>query len=105
MPDGPTLRRLRAAIDEDSSGRKIASILTALRRKRYYVGTHETATSAPRGYGDDHPRIDLLRMKDIHAGKQLSPSALSTRKALDRVAEVMNDVKPLSDWLKRHVEA
>ena len=59
--------------------------------------------SAPRGYADDHPRIDLLRMKDIHAGKQLPPSALSTRKALDRVAAVMRDVEPLSAWLKRHV--
>jgi uncharacterized protein (TIGR02453 family) len=105
MPDGPTLRRLRAAIDEDSSGRRIASILAGLRRKRYYVGSHETSATAPRGYTDDHPRIDLLRMKDVHAGKQLAPPALSTRKALDRVVEVMNDVKPLSDWLKRHVEA
>src|SRR5262245_51536985 len=104
MPDGPTLRRLRAAIDEDSSGRRIAALLAALRRKRYYVGSHETS-AAPRGYTDDHPRIDLLRMKDLHAGKQLSPSALSTRMALDRVAEAMNEVKPLSDWLKRHVEA
>jgi uncharacterized protein (TIGR02453 family) len=103
MPDGATLRRLREAIDDDSSGRKIASILTGLRRKKYYVGSHETTTSAPRGYADDHPRIDLLRMKDIHAGKQLTPSVLSTRKALDRVAAVMADVKPLSDWLRRHV--
>lgn len=103
MPDGPTLRRLREAIDEDSSGRKIASILAALRRRKYYVGSHETTAAAPRGYADDHPRIDLLRMKDIHAGKQLAPSALATRKALDRVVEVMNDVKPLSDWLQRHV--
>jgi hypothetical protein len=52
---------------------------------------------------DDHPRIDLLRMKDIHAGKQLAPSALSTRKALERVVGVMRDVQPFSDWLRRHV--
>jgi uncharacterized protein (TIGR02453 family) len=103
MPDAATLRRLRAAIDEDSSGRKIASILATLRRKRYYVGTHETTANAPRGYTDDHPRIDLLRMKDIHAGRQLAPSALSTRKGLDRIVSVMNDVKPLGDWLQRYV--
>ena len=103
MPDGATLRRLRAAIDDDVSGRKIAAILAGLRRKRYYVGTHETTAKAPRGYTDDHPRIDLLRMKDIHAGKQLAPSALSTRKALERVVVVMRDVQPFSDWLQRHV--
>ena len=42
-------------------------------------------------------------MKDVHAGKQLPRSVLSTRKALDRVVAVMNDIKPLSDWLVRHV--
>ena len=103
MPDGATLRRLRQAIADDASGRKIASIVAALRRKTYTVSTHETTATAPRGYADDHPRIELLRMKDLHAGKQLPPSALSTRKALDRVVAVMADVKPLSDWLQRHV--
>ena len=104
MPDGP--RRCDAcatAIADDASGRKIAAILAALRRKRYYVGAHETTANAPRGYADDHPRIDLLRMKDLHAGKQLPPSALSTRKALDRVVAVMKDVDPLSAWLTRYV--
>ena len=103
MPDGPTLRRLRDAIADDASGRTIASIVAALRRKRYSVGTHESTEKAPRGYAADHPRIELLRMKDLHAGKQLPPSTLATRKALDRVVAVMADVKPLSDWLTRHV--
>jgi uncharacterized protein (TIGR02453 family) len=105
MPDGPTLRRLREAIAADASGRKIAAIVTSLRRKKYSVGTHETTANAPRGYDEDHPRIELLRMKDMHAGKQLPPSVLSTRKALDRVVTVMADVQPLSDWLQRHVAA
>ena len=103
MPDGATLRRLREAIDEDASGRKLASIVGGLRRKRYSVSTHESTANAPRGYTDEHPRIELLRMKDVHAGKQLPPSVLATRKALDRVVAVMNDIKPLSDWLERHV--
>jgi uncharacterized protein (TIGR02453 family) len=103
MPDGPTLRRLRDAVADDASGRKIASIVAGLRRKKYSVGTHETTATAPRGYPDDHPRIELLRMKDLHAGKQLPPSLLRTRKALDRVGTVIADVKPLSDWLQRHV--
>jgi uncharacterized protein (TIGR02453 family) len=103
MPDGPALRRLREAIAADASGRKIASIVAGLRRKRYLVGSHETMENAPRGYADDHPRIELLRMKDLHAGKQLPPSTLTTRKAIDRVVAVMKDVDPLSDWLRRYV--
>jgi uncharacterized protein (TIGR02453 family) len=103
MPEAATLQRLRAAIDDEKSGRALARIVTALRRKRYMVSTHETAAKPPRGYPADHPRLDLLRMKDIHAGKQLAPSALTTRKALERVVGVMEDVQPLSDWLRRHV--
>jgi uncharacterized protein (TIGR02453 family) len=103
MPDGATLRRLREAIAADASGRKIVSIVTGLRRKRYLVASHDTNARTPRGYDDEHPRVELLRMKDLHAGKQLPPSTLSTSKALDRVVAVMNDVKPLSDWLERYV--
>jgi uncharacterized protein (TIGR02453 family) len=103
MPDAATLHRLRQAIHEDASGGTLVTILAGLRRKKYYVGTHETAAKAPRGYTDDHSRIELLRMKDVHAGKQLLPSALGTRQALDRIAVVLNDVTPLSNWLKRYV--
>jgi uncharacterized protein (TIGR02453 family) len=103
MPDGPMLRRLREAIAADASGRKLAAIVAGLRRKRYSVSSHETREKAPRGYGDDHPRIELLRMQDLHAGKQLPPSTLSTRTALDRVVAVMKDVDPLSAWLTRYV--
>jgi hypothetical protein len=78
-------------------------LLASLRRKRYQVGTHDTLARPPRGYAPDHPRADLLCMKDIHAGKRFAPSALSTRKALDRIAGVMADVEPLSAWLARHV--
>ena len=103
MPDAATLHRLRAAIDDDASGKALVRIVAALRRKRYQVSSHETTAKAPRGYTDDHPRIDLLRMKDIHAGTQLAPSALATRKALGSVVAVMTDVDPLSDWLRRYV--
>jgi uncharacterized protein (TIGR02453 family) len=103
MPDAATLQRLRAAIDDDASGKALARMLTSLKRKKYYVGSHETTAKAPRGYTDDHPRIDLLRMKDLHAGKQLAPSALSTRTALASVVAVMKEIDPLSGWLRRHV--
>jgi len=102
-PEAAMLQRLRAAIDEDGSGRQLSSLVAALRRKRYQVGTHDTLAKPPRGYAPDHPRADLLCMKDIHAGKQFAPSALSTRKALERIAGVMADVEPLSTWLRQHV--
>jgi uncharacterized protein (TIGR02453 family) len=103
-PEPATLARLRSAIDADASGRKLDTLVSSLRRKGYRVETHEMLTSAPRGYSAEHPRIELLRMKDIFAGKAFKPGPwLSTRKALERIKRVMTDVAPLKDWLQRHV--
>jgi uncharacterized protein (TIGR02453 family) len=103
-PDPTTLTRLRSAIDTDASGRKLHTLVTSLRRKGYHVDTHDSVPSAPRGYSAGHPRIELLRMKDMFAGKVLAPGPwLSSRKALDRVKRVMTDIKPFKDWIHRHV--
>jgi len=105
MPDSAMLERFRNAIAADASGRSLARIVSTLRRKGgYRVDTHETLKSAPKGYRADHPRIDLLRMKDMFAGKAFKPVGwLSTPKALERIRRVMTDVKPLTDWLHRYV--
>ena len=99
-PDSPTLERLRAAIDRDESGRELAKIVAALRRKGYQVDTHERLASAPRGYANDHPRLELLQMKDIHAGRMMAPGPeLSSRTALETITRTMNDLKPFVAWL------
>jgi len=103
-PEPATLQRLRAAIDSEASGRTLEKIVRSLRRKGYEVDTHDRVASAPRGYSADHARIDLLRMKDIFAGKRFAPQPwLSTPKALDRIRRVMTEIKPLGDWLRQHV--
>ncbi len=105
-PEPAVLERLRNAIDSQVSGRALQSIVTSLRRKRYQVDTHERLSSAPRGYPADHPRIELLRMKDIFAGRSFAPEAwLSTRRAVQRIKRVVEDVRPLADWLQVHVGA
>ncbi len=105
-PDPPVLARFRAAIDAKASGPELQKIVTALRRKGYHVDTHESLTSAPKGYSVDHPRIDLLRMKDIFGGKSFPPGpSLASRKAFDAITRVMADIEPLKTWLDRNVSA
>jgi len=104
-PEPATLRQLREAMAADVSGRQLQSIVTSLRRKGYTVATHETSSAPPRGYKADHPRIELLKMKDIHAGRTFEPSTLSSSKVLALVKKTMADLKPFSDWLKIHVVA
>lgn len=75
-PNPVFLRRLRAAIDDSTAGRRLDAILRSLRLKGYEVSSHETLSSTPRGYAPDHPRIELLQIKDIAAGRLFGPVAV-----------------------------
>jgi uncharacterized protein (TIGR02453 family) len=103
-PDAGALQRFRAAIDDDTTGRRLQAIVRTLRRRGYEVGSHETLSSAPRGYSSEHPRIELLKMKDVFAGRRFAPAAwLATAKARGRIDRVITDTAPLVKWLREHV--
>jgi uncharacterized protein (TIGR02453 family) len=105
MPEPAALRKMREAIDDDRSGAALATLVASLRKKGYTVESHESVASAPRGYSTDHPRLELLRMKDIHAGRRLSPSELSSARAVASVERVCREIAPLREWLLKHVLA
>lgn len=103
MPDPPTLRTLREAVDRDASGKVLATVVATLRRKGYTVTSHESLASVPRGFDADHPRLELLRMKDMHAGRTLKPAELLTTAAVAKANRIRDDVMPLREWLQRYV--
>jgi uncharacterized protein (TIGR02453 family) len=103
-PEPARLQRLRAAIDHPRTGRQLQSILATLRRKGHEVDSHDRVASAPRGFRPDHPRIELLKMKDLYAGREFgAPAWLAKPAALGRIERVMTDVGPLVAWLRRNV--
>lgn len=103
-PEAATLQRFRAAIHDEASGPALVKLVSALRRKGYQVDTHASLSSAPRGFSADHPRIDLLRMKDIFAGKLFPPGPmLGARKLVGGITRVIEDIQPLGTWLGRYV--
>jgi uncharacterized protein (TIGR02453 family) len=94
-----SLKRFREAVASDATGPELARIVKAIERKGYEVGGDQLR-SAPRGYAADHPRIDLLRYKGLHAGKTFTPdAALGTRKAFDQTKRTLKDLQPLMRWL------
>jgi len=102
-PESAALRRLREAIADDTSGRELTTIIGSLRRKGFAVDTHERLATPPRGYDAAHPRVELLRMKDIFAGKLFGPADVSSTKMLDGVVKAIGDVEPFRAWLREHV--
>jgi uncharacterized protein (TIGR02453 family) len=102
MPD--ELKRLRAAVDAERSGRELERIVAALRKAKYDVGAHDRVKRAPRGYTVDHPRIELLQLKGIVMSKAWPVGAwLGTRKAKDRIVTTLEAARPLNAWIDDHV--
>ncbi len=98
------LDRYRRAVADDRTGTEIAAIVADLRGRKLEVAAHETLKTAPRGYPKDHPRIDLLRHKGLIVWKAWEPTAwLGTKKAKDRVVEVLRAAGPMQAWLEAEV--
>jgi len=105
MPDAPTLKRFRVAVDREKSGTELAGIVADLHRAGYSTMAHEVLKTTPRGFPADHPRIELLRHKGIAMMKTWPVGAwLGTPEAKDRVVATLRAGVPLNDWLARYVD-
>jgi uncharacterized protein (TIGR02453 family) len=98
------IERYRAAVAGEREGRKLATEVDALRKRRYEVGARESLKRVPRGIDADHPRADLLRMKGLHVGRAFgAPQWLHSKGALAHVVTAWRDARPVDRWLDRHV--
>lgn len=106
MPMADDLKRFRAAIDADRSGRELEAIVATLRKAKYDVGAHDAVKTAPRGYDQEHPRIELLKLKGITMSKAWPVGGwLGTRTAKARIVATLEAARPLNRWLEDHVRA
>ncbi len=104
MPSPDQLGRFRVAVADEKKGTEFVGIVGDLRRRRIQVSARETLKSAPRGYANDHPRIDLLRHKGLTAWKEWPVGTwLATTTPKKRIAEVLRATGPLRNWLDSNV--
>ena len=100
------LERYRAAVAAEGTGRKLQSLVDALRKKGLDVHGSEVVKTAPKGYPREHPRVELLRFKGLVVMKSWEPAAwLGTAGAKKRVVDVFHSAKPLLAWLQTNVGA
>ena len=101
---GERLAAIRSAIDDDRSGPALRRILTKLEKDDFEIGG-ETLKTSPRGYDNDHPRIGLLRHKQIIAGKPYGfEKVIHTPEVLEMVRDDWRTLKPLVTWLAKAVD-
>ncbi|WP_210439167.1 DUF2461 domain-containing protein [Nocardioides xinjiangensis] len=97
--DGPTLAAIRAAIADDTTGTALDRLLRRLERDGFEVGGEQLKTS-PRGYDAAHPRIHLLRRKQLFVGRSygFEPDAIDAG-LVDRVRADWTALRPLVRWI------
>lgn len=95
------VQRLRAAVDDDLSGRQLQDVLDGLAG---WELLGERLKRLPKPYAPEHPRADLLHHKSLAAGLRPEPAEwLHTPECGERVAAAWRQVQPLNAWLRRHV--
>jgi uncharacterized protein (TIGR02453 family) len=98
--DGPTLAAIRAAMADDKTGPALDRLLKRLEKDGFEVGGDQLKTS-PRGYDADHPRIHLLRRKQLFVGRSYGFESDAIDAGLvDRVREDWRALRPLVTWLR-----
>ncbi|HLH27788.1 MAG TPA: DUF2461 domain-containing protein, partial [Acidimicrobiales bacterium] len=100
MMSADQLARYRAAVDDDASGRELERIVAGLAEKGIEVSSHDVLKTAPRGYSRDHPRLGLLRQKDLVAWQEWPVGDwIATVEPKRRVVGFLRATTRLREWL------
>ena len=96
-PAGPTLRKIRGAIDEDAQSWEEASKDRSFRKVYELAG--DSLVRAPQGYSVDHPLIEDLRRKDFIGVTQLDDQAILADDLLENFTRLCHVAAPFQRWL------
>lgn len=95
--------RFRQAVHTDVHGTALERILGKLRKAGWQI-TGDTLRTKPRGFADDHPRLDLLKHRSLYAVRAWEPDdTLHERACLDRVRRAWRQVRDFNEWARDHV--
>ena len=104
MVEPDQLARFRKAVAADRTGKELAVIVEALRKKGYDIGGQELKRVPP-PFQQDHPRGELLRHKRLIYWKTWPVGPwIATPKVRERVAQVWRDGDDLNAWCARHMD-
>ena len=98
-PDRSALAALRAAIDDERTGRALERIVAVLEADGIDLMESGALKTAPRGDPADHPRIRYLRLGHLAAGIQHPVRRwLHTAAARDRITGPWRALDSLMQW-------
>jgi uncharacterized protein (TIGR02453 family) len=96
------LARYRNSVDASGTGEALRQIVEAVAAAGFAVEGEKLKT-VPRGYAREHPRAELLKHKSLSASVTLGRQGwLGTPAAVQDIAGLWEDLRPLVDWVSRH---
>ena len=99
---GPRLAAMREAIAHDRFGPELEKVVADLEAEGFEISGEKLKTT-PRGYDADHPRIELLRHKQLMAGRRYGFEADDIGPGLlERVRDDWRAMRPLVEWCAEH---
>lgn len=98
-----TVARFRRAVDDGGPGGELESVMQDVEGAGFTVGGEKLKT-VPREFPKDHPRAELLKHKSLTAGITFGePDWLGEPAAEERIRERWRQLRPLVEWLAKHV--
>jgi len=102
-PESKVLRSIREAIDYN--GEDLQAILYRPEFKKLFGDLYhdQPLKSAPKGFSNDHPHIDLLRHKTFGVEMTLSRKQILAPNFTDTIIEVYQEMLPFRRYLREAV--
>jgi uncharacterized protein (TIGR02453 family) len=98
------LERYRASVLDDAKAGELIALIEQTAARGIEVTEGEMLKGAPRGYPKEHPRIDLLRKKDLYTWRDWPVEPwLGTAEAKKHIVEFLQAARPLHGWLAENV--
>ncbi|MEO7766792.1 MAG: DUF2461 domain-containing protein [Ferruginibacter sp.] len=104
-PMPPQLAKIRQEIDYNFDEWK--RIITYKKFKKYFtsgVDGIDLLKRPPKGYDENNPAIEYLKMKHFIVSKPFTDTDLQSKSLVKEVAKVFETMKPMTDFLNRAVE-
>jgi uncharacterized protein (TIGR02453 family) len=99
------IARYRRAVADDVQGPRLEKEVARLAAAGWSI-EGDRLTRVPAGHAADAARMELLKLKSVHAARTWPPSdSLHSRQALDDVRAAWRDVRTLNGWLADNVGA
>ncbi len=101
MPPAPWLSAIREKIDEEPE--ELLKIISSKDFVKYFGKIDgEKLKKAPKGYPQDHPNIELLKLKSYLVVNEVKDEFVLSDKYFNHIMNVIKTMKPLNDFLNEY---